>query len=152
MLCLDWFKSLGYILLNSLDGGQFWNCFIVDLIFQNHQKLTQECGTEWMARKNKVIFLIGLYSEKGSIYFFNYWVYCWNRYRALKDGSFEGQYWPLQSNSCKNDADFSPFPVSTHFITWHRHGGSWHCTGGNDQDHLQEKECKKEKWLSEEAV
>ena len=27
-------------------------------------------------------------------------------------------------------------------------GGSRHCTGGGDQDHLQEK-CKKEKWLSE---
>ena len=30
-------------------------------------------------------------------------------------------------------------------------GGSRHCTGGGDQDHLQEK-CKKEKWLSEEAL
>ena len=29
-------------------------------------------------------------------------------------------------------------------------GGSWHCTGGDDQDHLQEK--VKEKWLSEEAL
>ena len=30
-------------------------------------------------------------------------------------------------------------------------GGSWHCTGGSDQDHLQEK-CKKAKWLSEEVL
>ena len=30
-------------------------------------------------------------------------------------------------------------------------GGSRHCTGGGDQDHLQEK-CKKAKWLSEEAL
>ena len=29
--------------------------------------------------------------------------------------------------------------------------GSWHCTGGSDQDHPQEK-CKKAKWLSEEAL
>ena len=30
--------------------------------------------------------------------------------------------------------------------------GSWHCTGGSDQDHLQEKKQKKAKWLSEEAL
>ena len=28
----------------------------------------------------------------------------------------------------------------------------WHCTGGSDQDHPQEKKCKKAKWLSEEAL
>ena len=27
--------------------------------------------------------------------------------------------------------------------------GSWHCTGGSDQDRPQEKKCKKAKWLSE---
>ena len=27
-----------------------------------------------------------------------------------------------------------------------------HCTGGSDQDHPQEKEMKKAKWLSEEAL
>ena len=27
-----------------------------------------------------------------------------------------------------------------------------HCTGGNDQDHTQDKECKKAKFLSEEAL
>jgi len=31
-------------------------------------------------------------------------------------------------------------------------GGSWHCTGGSDQDHPQEKKRKKAKWLSEEAL
>ena len=31
-------------------------------------------------------------------------------------------------------------------------GGSWHCTGGSDQDHPQEKEMQKGKWLSEEAL
>ena len=31
-------------------------------------------------------------------------------------------------------------------------GGSWHCTGGRDQDHPQEKKRKKAKWLSEEAL
>ena len=31
-------------------------------------------------------------------------------------------------------------------------GGSWHCIGGSDQDHPQEKEMKKVKWLSEEAL
>ena len=31
-------------------------------------------------------------------------------------------------------------------------GGSWHCTGGSDQDHPQEKKCKKAKCLSEEAL
>ena len=31
-------------------------------------------------------------------------------------------------------------------------GGSWHCTGGSDQDHPQEKEMQKTKWLSEEAL
>ena len=31
-------------------------------------------------------------------------------------------------------------------------GGSWHCTGGSDQDHLQEKQMQKAKWLSEEAL
>ena len=31
-------------------------------------------------------------------------------------------------------------------------GGSWHCTGGSDQDYPQEKEMQKEKWLSEEAL
>ena len=30
--------------------------------------------------------------------------------------------------------------------------GLWHCTGGSDQDHPQEKEIKKAKWLSEEAL
>ena len=29
---------------------------------------------------------------------------------------------------------------------------SWHCIGGRDQDHPQEKEMKKAKWLSEEAL
>ena len=31
-------------------------------------------------------------------------------------------------------------------------GGLWHCTGGNDQDHPQEKEMQKAKWLSEETL
>ena len=31
-------------------------------------------------------------------------------------------------------------------------GGSRHCTGGRDQDHPQEKEMQKAKWLSEEAL
>ena len=31
-------------------------------------------------------------------------------------------------------------------------GGSWHCTGGSDQDHRQEKEMETSKWLSEEAL
>ena len=31
-------------------------------------------------------------------------------------------------------------------------GGLWHCTGGSDQDHPQEKEMQKGKWLSEEAL
>ena len=32
-------------------------------------------------------------------------------------------------------------------------GGSWHCTGDRDQDHLQEKEMqKKAKWLSQDAL
>ena len=31
-------------------------------------------------------------------------------------------------------------------------GGLWHCTGGSDQDHPQEKKCKKAKWLSEGAL
>ena len=26
------------------------------------------------------------------------------------------------------------------------------CTGDRDQDHLQEKQCKKAKWLSQEAL
>ena len=30
--------------------------------------------------------------------------------------------------------------------------GSWHCTGGKDQYHPKKKECKKAKWLSEEAL
>ena len=30
--------------------------------------------------------------------------------------------------------------------------GLWHCTGGSDQDHPQEKKFKKAKWLSEEAL
>ena len=30
--------------------------------------------------------------------------------------------------------------------------GSWHCTGGSDQDHPQEKEMPKAKRLSEEAL
>ena len=31
-------------------------------------------------------------------------------------------------------------------------GGSRRCIGGNDQDHPQEKEMKKAKWLSEEVL
>ena len=31
-------------------------------------------------------------------------------------------------------------------------GGSRHCTGDRDQDHPQEKEMQKTKWLSEEAL
>ena len=30
--------------------------------------------------------------------------------------------------------------------------GLRHCTGGSDQDHPQEKEMQKGKWLSEEAM
>ena len=30
--------------------------------------------------------------------------------------------------------------------------GLWHCTGGRDQDHPQEEEMRKAKWLSEEAL
>ena len=30
--------------------------------------------------------------------------------------------------------------------------GSWHCTGGSDQDHPKKKKCKKAKWLSKEAL
>ena len=30
--------------------------------------------------------------------------------------------------------------------------GSCHCSGGNDQDHSQEKEMKKGKWLSDPAL
>ena len=31
-------------------------------------------------------------------------------------------------------------------------GGSWHYTGDKDQDHPKKKKCKKEKWLSEDAL
>ena len=31
-------------------------------------------------------------------------------------------------------------------------GGSSHCIGGSDQDHPQEKDMQKAKWLSEEAL
>ena len=31
-------------------------------------------------------------------------------------------------------------------------GGLCHCTGGSDQDHPQEEEMRKAKWLSEEAL
>ena len=31
-------------------------------------------------------------------------------------------------------------------------GDSQHCIRGSDQNHLQEKKCKKAKWLSEEAL
>ena len=31
-------------------------------------------------------------------------------------------------------------------------GGLWHCIGGSDQEHPQEKEIQKDKWLSEEAL
>ena len=31
-------------------------------------------------------------------------------------------------------------------------GGLWYCIGGSDQDHPQEKEMQKGKWLSEEAL
>ena len=31
-------------------------------------------------------------------------------------------------------------------------GGLRHCTGDRDQDHTQEKEMKKAKWLSEETL
>ena len=31
-------------------------------------------------------------------------------------------------------------------------GGLWHCIGDRDQDHPQEKERKKAKWLSEEGL
>ena len=31
-------------------------------------------------------------------------------------------------------------------------GGSWHCTGDRDQDNSHGKKCKKEKWLSEDAL
>ena len=31
-------------------------------------------------------------------------------------------------------------------------GGSWHCPGGSDQDHPQEKKCKKVKWLFDKAL
>ena len=31
-------------------------------------------------------------------------------------------------------------------------GGLWHCTGDRRQDHPQEKEMQKAKWLSEQAL
>ena len=31
-------------------------------------------------------------------------------------------------------------------------GSLWHCAGGRDQDHPQEKEIQKGKWLSKEAL
>ena len=31
-------------------------------------------------------------------------------------------------------------------------GSPWHCTGGSENDHPQEKEMQKGKWLSEEAL
>ena len=31
-------------------------------------------------------------------------------------------------------------------------GSSWHCTGSSDQDHPQEKEMQKAKWLSKEGL
>ena len=31
-------------------------------------------------------------------------------------------------------------------------GGSWHCIRDKNQDHLQEEEMQKSKWLSEEAL
>ena len=31
-------------------------------------------------------------------------------------------------------------------------GGLYHCTEGSDQNHLQEKKCKRANWLSEEAL
>ena len=31
-------------------------------------------------------------------------------------------------------------------------GGSYHCIGGSDKNHAQEKKCKKAKRLSEEAL
>ena len=31
-------------------------------------------------------------------------------------------------------------------------GGSWHCTGGSDQDHAHKKEMQNDQWLSEEAL
>ena len=31
-------------------------------------------------------------------------------------------------------------------------GGSGHCTGDSDQDHPQEKKCKKAKWLFDKAL
>ena len=31
-------------------------------------------------------------------------------------------------------------------------GGSYHCIGGDDQSHPQEKEMQEGKWLSEEAL
>ena len=31
-------------------------------------------------------------------------------------------------------------------------GGLWHCTGGSDQDHPQEKEMWKGKMVAEEAL
>ena len=36
--------------------------------------------------------------------------------------------------------------------TWWCPFVEWHCTGDRDQDHPQEKKCKKAKWLSEEAL
>ena len=30
--------------------------------------------------------------------------------------------------------------------------GSWHCTGGGDQDIYKKKKCKKARWLSEEVL
>ena len=31
-------------------------------------------------------------------------------------------------------------------------GALWHCSGGSDQDHPQEKGMQKGKWMSEEAL
>ena len=35
---------------------------------------------------------------------------------------------------------------------WNHIYGSWHCTGGRDQDHPPKKKYKKAKWLSEEPL
>ena len=40
----------------------------------------------------------------------------------------------------------------SYFLPFHLDKGSFHCTGGSGQDHPQEKEMKRAKWLSEEAL
>ena len=72
--------------------------------------------------------------------------------RDIKINDKWGQNRPFRCDLNQIPYDCSVEVRNRQSAWWTMDGSSWHGTGDRDQDHLQEKEMKKAKGLSEEAL